>query len=63
VRRGNHVAIRHPDARRLTGALIDRGVIPDFRAPDSIRIGLSPLTTSFEEVHRGLSVLRELLAH
>jgi kynureninase len=62
VRRGNHVAIRHPDARRLTRALIDRGVIPDFRAPDSIRIGLSPLTTSFEEVHRGLSVLKELLA-
>jgi kynureninase len=62
VRRGNHVSIRHPDARRLTGALIDRGVIPDFRAPDSIRIGLSPLTTSFEDVHRGLDALRELLA-
>jgi len=60
-RRGAHVAIRHPDARRLTQALIDRHVLPDFRAPDSIRIGLSPLTTSFEEVHRGLLVLRELL--
>jgi len=60
-RRGAHVAIRHPEAKRLTAALIGRGVIPDFRAPDSIRIGLSPLTTSFEEVHRGLSVLRELL--
>jgi kynureninase len=61
-RRGAHVAIRHPDARRLTAALIERGVIPDFRAPDSIRIGLSPLTTSFEDVHRGLSVLRALAA-
>ena len=61
-RRGAHVAIRHPDARRLTGALIARSVLPDFRAPDSVRIGLSPLTTSFEEVHRGLSVLRDLLA-
>ncbi|HEX8025302.1 MAG TPA: kynureninase [Candidatus Limnocylindrales bacterium] len=60
-RRGAHVAIRHSDARRLTQALIDRKVLPDFRAPDSIRIGLSPLTTSFEEVHRGLSALRELL--
>ena len=59
--RGNHVSIRHPDARRLTRGLIDRGVIPDFRAPDSIRIGLSPLTTSFEDVHRGLGTLRELL--
>jgi kynureninase len=56
------VSIRHPDARRLTAQLIERGVIPDFRAPDSIRIGLSPLTTSFEEVRRGLEALRALLA-
>ena len=62
ARRGSHISIRHPDARRLTRALIDRGVIPDFRAPDSIRIGLSPLTTSFEDVHRGLGALREFLA-
>ncbi|MEA2673991.1 MAG: kynureninase, partial [Chloroflexota bacterium] len=61
ARRGAHISIRHPDARRLTRALIDRNVLPDFRAPDSIRIGLSPLTTSFEEVHRGLSTLRTLL--
>jgi kynureninase len=62
ARRGAHVAIRHPDARLLTRAMIERGVIPDFRAPDTIRIGLSPLLTSFAEVHRGLSVLRELLS-
>jgi kynureninase len=62
ARRGAHVAIRHPDARRLTSALIERGVIPDFRAPDTIRLGLSPLSTSFADVHRGLTVLRELLA-
>jgi kynureninase len=61
ARRGAHIAIRHPDARRLTTELIARGVIPDFRAPDSIRIGLSPLTTSFEDVHRGLAVLGDLL--
>jgi kynureninase len=62
ARRGAHVAIRHPEAKRLTAELIDRGVIPDFRAPDSVRIGCSPLTTSFEDVWRGLSVLRDLLA-
>ena len=61
-RRGAHVAIRHRDAKRLTEALIARGVIPDFRAPDSIRIGLSPLTTSFADVNRGLAVLKDLLA-
>ncbi|MBI3745761.1 MAG: aminotransferase class V-fold PLP-dependent enzyme, partial [Chloroflexi bacterium] len=38
-RRGNHISIRHPEARRLTGDLIARGVIPDYRAPDSIRVG------------------------
>jgi kynureninase len=61
ARRGAHIAIRHPDARRLTRELIARKVIPDFRAPDSIRIGLSPLSTSFEDVHRGLVTLRNLL--
>jgi kynureninase len=61
ARRGAHVSIRHPDAKRLAAELIARSVIPDFRAPDSIRIGLSPLTTSFADVHRGLAVLRELL--
>jgi len=62
ARRGNQLSIRHRGARRLTRALKERNVIPDFRAPDSIRIGLSPLTTSFEDVHRGLAALRELLA-
>ena len=61
ARRGAHISIRHPDARRLTHELIDRLVIPDYRAPDSIRIGLSPLTTSFDDVHRGLTALRDLL--
>jgi kynureninase len=62
ARRGAHVAIRHPDARGLTRALIDRGVIPDFRAPDSIRVGLSPLTTSFEDVQTGIEAIRLLLS-
>jgi kynureninase len=59
--RGAHVAVRHPDARRLTARLIDAGVIPDFRAPDSIRFGLSPLTTSFGDVARGIAALERLL--
>jgi kynureninase len=61
ARRGAQVSVRHPDAGRLTAQLIERDVIPDFRAPDSVRMGLSPLTTSFEEVHRGLSTLRACL--
>ena len=61
-RRGAHVALVHPDARALSRRLIDDGVIVDFRAPDVIRIGLSPLTTRFVDVWDGVSRLRELLA-
>ena len=61
TRRGAHVAIRHPDAERLTAALIARGVVPDFRAPDSIRFGLPPLTSRFVDVARGVDALADLL--
>ena len=60
-RRGGHVAIRHPDAKALTAALVARGVVPDYREPDVVRFGLSPLTTSFADVRRGVDALRELL--
>ncbi|HXG25616.1 MAG TPA: kynureninase [Candidatus Binatia bacterium] len=61
ARRGSHVAIRHPRAKELTETLKARHVITDYRAPDSIRIGLSPLTTSFADVAEGLATLRNLL--
>jgi kynureninase len=41
-------------------ALIERGVIPDFRQPNGIRLGMSPLTTRFVDVHRGIEMLAEL---
>jgi kynureninase len=62
TRRGAHVAIRHPDARRLTAELIRGGIIPDFRAPDSIRLGLSPLTTTFRDVAAGIAALKQLVS-
>jgi kynureninase len=47
-RRGGHVSVRHPEAWRICRALIERaGVVPDFRRPDSIRLGLPPLYTQF----------------
>lgn len=50
--RGSHVAIAHVMAWPITRAMIERAnVIPDFRTPDSIRLGLSPLYTSFVDVH------------
>jgi kynureninase len=60
ARRGSHVSVRRADARDLTRRLIEAGVIPDFRAPDSIRLGLSPLTTSFADVARGIAILARL---
>jgi kynureninase len=59
-RRGGHVTLRRPGFADLLEPLWDRGVIPDYRQPDGIRIGPAPLSTSFVELHRGLSVLREL---
>lgn len=61
-RRGSHVTLNHPDFKAVTAKLWERGVIPDYRAPNGLRIGLSPLTTSFAELHAGMDAVRELLA-
>jgi kynureninase len=61
ARRGGHVTVRHPAFRDLMGPLWERGVLADYREPESIRIGLSPLSTTFAEAHRGLTVLAEML--
>jgi kynureninase len=59
--RGSHITLEHPEFRVATARLWELGVIPDFRPPDGLRIGLSPLSTSFDEVHRGLLAVREVL--
>jgi kynureninase len=59
-RRGSHVTLRHPDAERLSRTLTDNGVLVDFRHPDGIRIGLSPLTTSYTEVWHAMDRIRDL---
>ena len=61
-RRGGHVSINRTDAREVCGRLIEAGVLADFRAPETIRIGLSPLPTSFTEVWDSLDVIRKLTA-
>jgi kynureninase len=60
-RRGGHITVDHPAFREVTAALWERDVIPDFRAPQGIRIGLSPLSTGFAELHRGMAAIRDLL--
>ena len=59
--RGAHLALAHRDAAALCQRLGDRGVLVDYRAPDVVRLGLSPLTTRFVEVWDGVSALREIL--
>lgn len=61
ARRGGHVTIDHPRMREVTAALWRRDVIPDYREPDGLRIGLSPLSTSFAEVAAGVDAIAEAL--
>jgi kynureninase len=62
ARRGAHVALAHPDASELCRRLATVGVLADYRAPDVIRFGLSPLSTRYAEVWDGVEALRALLA-
>jgi kynureninase len=66
-RRGSHVSLRHPEGYRINRAMIDPQtsplrVIPDFRSPDNIRLGIAPLYTTFEEIHSALSRIRQIVA-
>ena len=62
ARRGAHVALAHPEASELCRRLATVGVLADYRAPEVIRFGLSPLTTRYAEVWDGVEALRALLA-
>ncbi|MCC2028056.1 aminotransferase class V-fold PLP-dependent enzyme [Microbacterium sp. YMB-B2] len=59
--RGGHVTIGHPDFAEVTKTLWADGVIPDFRFPDGIRLGLSPLSTSHQEALSGVLAVRDAL--
>jgi kynureninase len=61
VRRGSHVSLRHPAAWQICQAMIADGVVPDFRAPDLVRLGPAPLYTRFVDVWDGLDRLRRIM--
>jgi kynureninase len=65
--RGSHIVLRHPEAEAITRALINPSgdavrVIPDFRTPDNIRLGLAPLYNSYEDIYIGMQRIREVTA-
>jgi kynureninase len=63
AQRGSHVSLRHPEAWPICRALIERAaVVPDFRGPDSVRLGVAPLYTRFVDVWDALDRLRGLVA-
>jgi kynureninase len=59
--RGGHVSVNHPLMRQVTKILWDNDVIPDFRAPNGLRLGLAPLSTSFVETYDGVAAVRDVL--
>lgn len=64
--RGSHVSLRHPDAYRINRAMIESEppavrVIPDFRSPDNIRLGVAPLYTTFVDIYKAIERMRVIL--
>lgn len=64
--RGSHLSLRHPEAFRISQALIDPSignfqVIPDFREPDIIRLGITPLYTTYEELFLAVQEIRMIV--
>lgn len=61
-KRGSQVSFRHPDGHAVMQALIARGVIGDFRAPDIMRFGFAPLYVTRQDVQDAVAILGEVLA-
>ena len=62
AKRGSHISIRHADGYRINRAMIEEvNVIPDFRAPDNIRLGFAPLYISFVDIWEGFDRIRKVV--
>jgi kynureninase len=62
ARRGAHVTLAHPEAWRISQALIREGVIGDYRTPGRLRLGPAPVFTRFADVWDALDILRQIMA-
>ncbi len=61
ARRGSHLSFSHPHGYEITQALRERRVVPDYRAPDVIRFGITPLTLSYVDIWDAVGRLAEIL--
>jgi kynureninase len=61
AQRGSQVSFTHREGYAIMQALIERGVVGDFRAPDILRFGFAPLYVSFSDVVRSVEILREVI--
>ena len=61
TKRGSHISFRHPNAYEIVQAMIARGVIGDFRDPDILRFGLTPLTLSHVDVWQAGQMMRDIV--
>ncbi|MDP4033772.1 MAG: kynureninase [Pseudorhodobacter sp.] len=59
--RGSQVSFRHPESHAIMQALIARGVIGDFRAPDTLRFGFTPLYIGADDVAKAIAILAEVM--
>ena len=60
--RGSHVSLGHRDGWRIDQALIgEMGVLPDFRHPDNLRLGIAPIYTTFGEIHEAVMRLAKVV--
>jgi kynureninase len=62
ARRGSHVCLRHPEAWRIGRALIGAGVIGDYRTPDRLRLGPTPITTAFTDVWDAMEKTKRIIS-
>lgn len=65
--RGSHITLKHSDGYRINRAMIDprddsKTVIPDFRPPDNIRLGIAPLYTSFMDIFEAIDRMRQIVS-
>jgi kynureninase len=60
ARRGAHICLRHPEAWRISQALIQAGVIGDYRTPGRLRLGAAPITTRYTDIWDAAAAIRQI---